>query len=139
VRSASRPEHFPPIKRVPCTHWIREWVGSRAGLDDVDIPTVTSPSSSPYPVAIPTEPYRKYSVVTSSVSSRGATNAITPHVVSITLRGVYTVGVSRRLFVTHHCHRAKWLLPANSRQFRKNSLSQVHNTAIHGYGISFHS
>jgi len=31
--SASRPGHFTPKERVPVTHFIRGYVGSRAGLD----------------------------------------------------------------------------------------------------------
>jgi hypothetical protein len=25
-----------PGERAPCTHWIGDWVGSRAGVDDVE-------------------------------------------------------------------------------------------------------
>jgi hypothetical protein len=31
--SASRPRPLYPRERAPRTHWIRGWVGSRAGLD----------------------------------------------------------------------------------------------------------
>jgi hypothetical protein len=34
--SASRPDHFTPWERTPCTHWIGGWVDPRAGLDDVE-------------------------------------------------------------------------------------------------------
>jgi hypothetical protein len=33
--SASRPDRFIPMERAPGTHWIGDWVGSRAGLDAV--------------------------------------------------------------------------------------------------------
>jgi hypothetical protein len=33
--SASRPGCFTPSERVPSTHWIGDWVGPSAGLDDV--------------------------------------------------------------------------------------------------------
>jgi hypothetical protein len=34
--SASRPCHFTPRERPPGTHWIGDWVGPRAGLDDAE-------------------------------------------------------------------------------------------------------
>jgi hypothetical protein len=34
--SASRPGRFTPRDRAPGTHWIGGWVGSKAGLDDVE-------------------------------------------------------------------------------------------------------
>jgi hypothetical protein len=34
--SASRPSRFTPGIRAPGTHWIGDWVGPRAGLDDVE-------------------------------------------------------------------------------------------------------
>jgi hypothetical protein len=34
--SATRLYRFTPGKRAPGTHWIGGWVGSRAGLDDVE-------------------------------------------------------------------------------------------------------
>jgi hypothetical protein len=34
--SASRPGRFTPRERAPGTHWIGGWVGSRAGIDDVE-------------------------------------------------------------------------------------------------------
>jgi hypothetical protein len=34
--SASRPGHFTPGKRAASTHWIKDWVGVRAGLDRLD-------------------------------------------------------------------------------------------------------
>jgi hypothetical protein len=34
--SASRPCRFTLAERVPGTHWIGDWVGPRAGLDDVE-------------------------------------------------------------------------------------------------------
>jgi hypothetical protein len=34
--SASRPGSFTPGERATGTHWIGEWVGLRAGLDDVE-------------------------------------------------------------------------------------------------------
>jgi hypothetical protein len=34
--TASHPGRFTPGERAPGTHWIGGWVGSRAGLDDVD-------------------------------------------------------------------------------------------------------
>jgi hypothetical protein len=33
---ASRPGRFIPWERAPGTHWIGDWVGPRAGLDDVE-------------------------------------------------------------------------------------------------------
>jgi hypothetical protein len=33
-RSASRPSRFTSRERTPCTHWIEDWVGSRAGLEE---------------------------------------------------------------------------------------------------------
>jgi hypothetical protein len=33
---ASRPGHFTPGERAPCTHWIEGSVGARARLDDVE-------------------------------------------------------------------------------------------------------
>jgi hypothetical protein len=49
-----------PRERYPCTHWIGDWVGPRAGLDEVMKRTIPSPcrdsyprSSSPQPRAIP--------------------------------------------------------------------------------------
>jgi hypothetical protein len=33
--SASHPGRFTSEERAPGTHWIRGWVGPRAGLDDV--------------------------------------------------------------------------------------------------------
>jgi hypothetical protein len=34
--SASRPSLFTPGERAPGTHWIRDWVDPRAGLDEVE-------------------------------------------------------------------------------------------------------
>jgi hypothetical protein len=34
--SASRPCRFTPGERAPDAHWIGGWLGSRAGLDDVE-------------------------------------------------------------------------------------------------------
>jgi hypothetical protein len=34
--SASRPDRFTLWERAPSTHWIGDWMGSRAGLDDVE-------------------------------------------------------------------------------------------------------
>jgi hypothetical protein len=34
--SASRPSRFTTGERAPGTHWIGGWVGSRAGLDDME-------------------------------------------------------------------------------------------------------
>jgi hypothetical protein len=34
--SDSHPGRFTPGKRAPGTHWIGDWVGPRAGLDDVE-------------------------------------------------------------------------------------------------------
>jgi hypothetical protein len=34
--SASRPCRFTPRERTPGTHWIGDWVGPRAGLDDME-------------------------------------------------------------------------------------------------------
>jgi hypothetical protein len=34
--SASRPCHFTPGERVPCTHRIGGWMGPRAGLNDME-------------------------------------------------------------------------------------------------------
>jgi hypothetical protein len=34
--SASLPGRFTPGERAPGTHWIGDWVGSRAVLDDVE-------------------------------------------------------------------------------------------------------
>jgi hypothetical protein len=34
--SASRPGRFTPRGKAPGTHWIRGWVGPRAGLDDLE-------------------------------------------------------------------------------------------------------
>jgi hypothetical protein len=34
--SASRPCHFTPGERAPGTHWIGDWVGPRASLDDIE-------------------------------------------------------------------------------------------------------
>jgi hypothetical protein len=34
--SAWSPGRFTPGERAYCTHWIRSWVGPRAGLDDVE-------------------------------------------------------------------------------------------------------
>jgi hypothetical protein len=38
---ASRPGSFTPRERVPGTHWIGGWVGSRAGLDKVSKKNIT--------------------------------------------------------------------------------------------------
>jgi hypothetical protein len=35
-RSASRTGSFTPGEIAPGTHWIRDWVDHRAGLDDVE-------------------------------------------------------------------------------------------------------
>jgi hypothetical protein len=35
-RSASRPGRFNPRETASDTHWIRGWVGPRAGLDDME-------------------------------------------------------------------------------------------------------
>jgi hypothetical protein len=52
-----------PGKEPPVSHWIGGWVGSKAGLDDVErrkffilprLGTAISRLSSPQPVAIPT-------------------------------------------------------------------------------------
>jgi hypothetical protein len=34
--SASRPDRITPGERAPGTHWMGDWVGLRAGLDDVE-------------------------------------------------------------------------------------------------------
>jgi hypothetical protein len=34
--SVSRPGRFTPEERAPGIHWIGGWVGSRAGLDDME-------------------------------------------------------------------------------------------------------
>jgi hypothetical protein len=34
--SVTRPSRFTPGERAPGTHWIRCWVGLRAGLDDME-------------------------------------------------------------------------------------------------------
>jgi hypothetical protein len=34
--SDSRPSHFTPGERAPCTDWTGGWVGPRHGLDDVE-------------------------------------------------------------------------------------------------------
>jgi hypothetical protein len=34
--SASRPGRFTPGDRAPGTHWIGDWMGPRAGPDDVE-------------------------------------------------------------------------------------------------------
>jgi hypothetical protein len=34
--SASRPGHFSPGGIAPFTHWIRGWLGPKAGLDAVE-------------------------------------------------------------------------------------------------------
>jgi hypothetical protein len=34
--SASRPSRFTPGKRASGTHWLGDWVGPRAGIDDVE-------------------------------------------------------------------------------------------------------
>jgi hypothetical protein len=61
------PAALPPGKEPPGTHWIRDWVDPRAGLDDLEKRKfLTLPglqlrpprSSSPWPVAIPTAPSR---------------------------------------------------------------------------------
>jgi hypothetical protein len=55
------PAALPPGKEPPGTHWTWGWVDPRAGLDEKKIIdpsgtwTPTRRSSSPYPVAIPTE------------------------------------------------------------------------------------
>jgi hypothetical protein len=41
--SASRPGRFIPRERLPGTHWIGSWVGSRAGLDPVVKRKIPSP------------------------------------------------------------------------------------------------
>jgi hypothetical protein len=65
--SASRPGHFTPGGRTPCTHWTEGWVGPRNGLDTVskrkipsprrdskaDHPIVQARSQSLYRVTIP--------------------------------------------------------------------------------------
>jgi hypothetical protein len=34
--SASRSDRFSPREEAPDTHWLRGWVGPKAGLDDVE-------------------------------------------------------------------------------------------------------
>jgi hypothetical protein len=34
--SASRPARFTPGERGPVTHWIEDWVGPKAGLDNME-------------------------------------------------------------------------------------------------------
>jgi hypothetical protein len=34
--SVSRLDRFTPGERAPGTHWIRDWMGPRTGLDDVE-------------------------------------------------------------------------------------------------------
>jgi hypothetical protein len=60
-----------PGRFSPGTHWIRGWVGSRAGLDDVEEEKILDPtgtrtpnplSSSPWPVAIPIPLSRLWSI-----------------------------------------------------------------------------
>jgi hypothetical protein len=34
--SASHPRCFTPRERAPSTHWIGQWVGPRAGLDEME-------------------------------------------------------------------------------------------------------
>jgi hypothetical protein len=60
--SASHPGRFIPGDKSPGIHWIGSWVAPRASLDDVEkilgptgTQTTTPRSSSPQPVAIPTE------------------------------------------------------------------------------------
>jgi hypothetical protein len=60
--SASHTGRFTPGERAFVTHWIGGWMGPRTGLDAVEkildptgTRTLTPRSSSPLPVAIPTE------------------------------------------------------------------------------------
>jgi len=41
--SVSRSGRFTPRERAPGTHWIRDWVGSRAGLEAVVKRKITHP------------------------------------------------------------------------------------------------
>jgi hypothetical protein len=54
--SASRPGHFIPWERAPGTHWLRRWVGPRAGLDTVSKTKIPSPreeSNPDHPIVQP--------------------------------------------------------------------------------------
>jgi hypothetical protein len=52
-----------PEKQAHGTHWIRDWVGPRAGLDAVEKRKPYPPRpSSPQPIVIPTELSRSLSL-----------------------------------------------------------------------------
>jgi hypothetical protein len=52
--SASRPSHFTHGERAPGTHWIGDWVGPRAGLDDTEKRKfLTPPGLQLLPVGVP--------------------------------------------------------------------------------------
>jgi hypothetical protein len=54
--SASRPNRFNPRERAPSTHWIRGWMGPRAGLDIVSrrkIPGPRRESNPDHPIVQP--------------------------------------------------------------------------------------
>jgi hypothetical protein len=59
--SSSCSVHFAPVERTPGTDLVGGWVGPRSGLDPVkfrnilSFPGIEPRSTSPYPVAIPTE------------------------------------------------------------------------------------
>jgi hypothetical protein len=59
--SASRPDRFTPEEKSSDTHCVRGWVGLRFGLDAVEerknfpLPEIEPRTSSPLPVAIPTD------------------------------------------------------------------------------------
>jgi hypothetical protein len=47
--SASRPGRFTPGERASSTHWIKGWVGPRAGLDAVEKRTISFPCQKSNP------------------------------------------------------------------------------------------
>jgi len=44
---AGHSSHFTPRERAPSTHWLEEWVGSRASLDTVAKRKIPSPYQEP--------------------------------------------------------------------------------------------
>jgi hypothetical protein len=51
--SASRPGRFTPGERAPETHWIGDWVGPRAGLDNLEKKFFILPGIELWPVLQP--------------------------------------------------------------------------------------